>query len=240
MKKIFLTLFLVIATVALCQAVSFRISFPNGGEELRPNQSVKVTWVLMGYPTAVYAKLALYRGGTSQANFIGYINQHVHMTYEKVYDWQVGKYEGGQAAVGTGYYLRFISLDGASDFSDFSDGPFSIVLPKIHVGKVLTWMELNPVPGCPMCGNFDLNDLLARLGNPVNFEGNLVLLRNGRQVGLFGKLGQGGVLSNRVPRLQFTAGDFAVLGQENQGFEVAIIGARGIILQRKAISLKMK
>ena len=240
MRKAFVAMFVLVMTSAMCQAVPITITFPNSGEKLFLKQTVTITWTMMGYPTSVYAKLALYKGGTAQANFVGYIDQNVHISYEKVYQWQVGKYEGGFAPVGTNYYLRFISLNGASDFSDFCNQPFSIVLPKIQVGKLLTWVELNPVSGCPLCGNFDLNDLLARLGNPVNFDGNLVLLRNGRQMGLLGKLGQGGVLTNRVPKLQFLAGDFAVLGQENQGFELAIVSAKGIILQRKAISLKMK
>ena len=59
-------------------------------------------------------------------------------------------------------------------------------------------------------------------------------------MGQLGKLGQGGMLLNRSANLQFGAEDFALLGQENQGFEVAIVGAGGNILKRQAISLKMK
>ena len=130
-------------------------------------------------------------------------------------------------------------MNGDSDYSDFSN-PFSIVLPKIPIERLYKWVELNPDPGCPMCGHFNIEDLLARLGNPVDILGSLVILRNGRQVGQLGKLGQGGMLLNRMSKLQFGAEDFALLGLENQGFEVAIVGAGGNILKRQAISLKMK
>lgn len=240
MKKLLRAFFVLIWTAALCHAASITITFPNGGEELLVGKKVNVTWYMQGHPTSVYAKLALYKGGTDQAHLVGYIDQHVHISHAPVYEWQVGKYEGGSAAVGNGYYLRLISLDGAADFSDFSNAPFSIVLAKIPVQKLYKLVEINPVPGCPNCGSFDLNDLLAKLGNPVNMVGDLVVLRNGRQLGKLGRLGQGGMLMNRAPRLQFMAGDFALIGKENQGFEVAIVGARGIILQRQPISLKMK
>ena len=240
MKKLLWVSLIFVWTASMCHAGQVIISFPNGGEELLLGKKVTITWNMIGYPSSVFAKLALYKGGTNQANLVGYIDQNVHISHAPVYEWQVGKYEGGSAGVGNDYYLRFISLDGASDFSDFSNAPFSIVLPRIPVQKLYKWVELNPVPGCPMCGIFDLNGLLAKLGNPVNLVGDLVILRHGRQLGKLGKLGQGGMLLNRAPKLQLAAADFALLGKENQGFEVAIVGARGTILKRQAITLKMK
>jgi hypothetical protein len=101
-------------------------------------------------------------------------------------------------------------------------------------------VELDPDPGCPMCGVFNLEDLLARLGNRLPPIGRLVILRNGRQVGQLGVL-SGGLLLNRMSKLRFAVEDFALLGQENQGFEVAILDVlRPHVLKRQAISLKMK
>ena len=92
-----------------------------------------------------------------------------------------------------------------------------------------------------MCGVFDIGALLAKLGNPPpDVIGSLVLMRGGRQVGLLGRLGRGGLLPTEKVRLKFPADDFALIGQANQGFEVAILGESGNILKRQAISLKLK
>ncbi len=240
MKKVFFALFVFCVAAVMCHAATLTITFPNGGEQLPLKKTVTVTWTLWGYPTAVMAKLVLFKGGIDQAHMVGNIAQNVHVTHEKTFEWQVGSYEGGFAGVGNDYYLRIISMNGADDFSDFSNNPFSIVLPKIPIERFHEYVELNPDPGCPMCGSFDINDLLARLGNPVDIIGNLVILRNGRQVGLLGKLGRGGLLMNRMAKLQFGADDFAMIGQANQGFEVAIIGDSGNILKRAPISLRMR
>ena len=223
-------------------AAYVEITYPNGGEKLSLKKSVTITWIYSGTIDSSMVKLVLFKGGTDAAHKVGNIVQNISIRIASMhgaYTWQVGAYEGGFAGVGNDYYIKIISMNG--DFSDFSNNPFSIVLPKIPFEKLhREWVELIPEPGCPMCGHFNIEDLLARLGNPVDILGSLVILRNGRQVGQLGKLGQGGMLLNRMSKLQFGAEDFALLGQENQGFEVAIVGAGGNILKRQAISLKMK
>jgi len=241
MKKALMMLFVWIAVAALCDAANLTITFPNGGEKLPLKQTVTVTWTLLGYPTSVMAKLVLFKGGTDAAHKVGNIAHDVHVTHEPTFEWQVGSYEGGFAGVGNDYYLRIISTNGADDFSDFSNGPFSIVLPNIPIERFHEYIELNPDPGCPMCGVFDIGVLLAKLGNPPpDVIGSLVLMRGGRQVGLLGRLGRGGLLPTEKVRLKFPADDFALVGQANQGFEVAILGESGNILKRQAISLKLK
>jgi hypothetical protein len=240
MKKSLLVLVVLCLVVALGHAATLTITFPNGGEQLPLKKTVTVTWTLMGYPTAVMGKLVLFKGGTDAAHQVGTISQSVHVTHEKIFEWQVGSVEGGSVGVGNDYYLRIISLNGADDFSDFSNAPFSIVLPKIPIERFHEYVELNPDPGCPMCGIFDIGALLAQLGNPAGVAGNLVILRNGRQVGLLGKLGSGGLLPTARVKLRFPADDFAQIGRGGEGFEVAIIGDSGNILKRAPISLKMK
>jgi hypothetical protein len=241
MKKAVMSLLVWVAVAAICHAATISITFPNGGEQLPLKKTVTVTWTLMGYPTSPYAKLVLFKGGTDSAHKVGNIVKNIHITYGENFVWQVGSYEGGFAGIGDDYYLRIISMNGDSDFSDFSNNPFSIVLPKIPIERYREYVELNPDPGCPMCGVFDIGDLLEKLGHPSpDVIGDLVILRGGRQVGLLGKLGRGGLSSNQTVKLQFGAEDFSLLGQQNQGFEVAIMGAQGNILKRQAISLKMR
>jgi hypothetical protein len=247
MKKSLLALFVMCAVETMCYAIQIQVRSPNGQEKWKLGSTQTISWSLFGTPAidVTLVKLVLFKGGTASTNKIGNIVQNIavgplHVTPQisGTFDWTAGTYEGGVAPAGSDYYIRVISMNGQP--SDFSDGPFSLVFSKPPFKIERKFVEWNPDPGCPMCGNFDIGDLLARLGNPVDITGDLVILRNGRQVGLLGKLGQGGLSPDQKVKLRFGADDFALLGQENQGFEVAIVGAGGNILKRQAISLKLK
>ena len=240
MKKALMMLSLLIMFAAMCHATFITIAVPNGGEKLILKKYVLVGWQHGGTIDESLVKLVLFKGGTDEVHKVGTIVKNIPIGYSLsgTYNWQVGAYEGGFAVPGNDYYIKIITMDG--NFSDFSNNPFSIVPPSIPIGSVHEYVEWNPDPGCPMCGIFDIGALLAQLGNPAGVAGNLVLLRNGRQVGLLGKLGSGGLLPTARVRLKFPADDFALIGRGGQGFEVAIIGDSGRILHSKPIVLKMK
>ena len=237
MKKLLLVLFVLVAVVAMGYAANVTFTYPTLNSEVTWKQTASVTWTFTGHPGSSLVKLVLFKGGTDAAHKVGNIVQNITLGSGSCM-WKGGEHEGGFASAGSDYYLRIVSMNG--DFNYFS-ASFKIVLPKIPFEKLhREWVELIPEPGCPMCGVFNLEDLLARLGNPVDIRGDLVILRNGRQLGVLGKLGQGGMLLNRMSKLQFGAEDFGLLGQANQGFEVAIVGAGGSILKRQALSLKLR
>jgi hypothetical protein len=239
MKKLLLALFVLVVVAVMCQAANVSFSYPVTGSKVPWKQTVMVTWTYTGHPASALVKLVLFQNGTEPANKVGNVVQNITLGAGSC-PWRGGQLESGEyAGIGGNYYLRIISMNG--DFNYFSP-PFSIVLPKIPPEELhRKWYDLNPDPGCPMCGVFDIGALLAELGNPPpDLIGDLVILRNGRQVGLLGKLGQGGLSASSKVKLQFGAGDFALLGQANQGFEVAIVGAGGNILKRQALSLKLR
>ena len=238
MKKLVLPLFLLFVLAVMCQAANVTITFPAAGSQLVLKSGVSITWSYSGYSASSLVKLVLFKGGTSSGHKVGNVAQNLTLG-SGAYSWQAGEYSGGFAGAGADYYLKIVSVNG--DFNDFSDA-FSIVLPKIPpFERYREYVELNPDPGCPMCGVFNIGDLLERLGHPgPDVIGDLVILRGGRQVGLLGKLGRGGLSANQTVKLQFGADDFSLLGKQNQGFEVAIMGAQGNILKRQAISLKLR
>ena len=227
---------------------------PGGKITLHENYPIYYMWDpgdLAVPPT--HFKLELFKGGTTPANFVGLIAQNIPLGKTGfnqtaggspdnggIYFWHAGTLIGGQAPAGSGYCVRAVTMDGQITSHCYSFNLEEPPPPNNNIIKGKRFILMQRVSGCPMCGIFDLNGLLAKLGNPVNMVGDLVILRNGRQLGKLAKLGQGGMLLNRAPKLQFAAADFALIGKENQSFEVAIVGARGIILQRQPISLKMK
>jgi hypothetical protein len=240
MKKTLPMLFVLLAFAAMCHATFITVTVPNGGEKLILKKYALVGWQHGGTIDESLVKLVLFKGGTDEGHKVGTIAQSIPIGYSlsATYNWQVGAYEGGFAVPGNDYYIKVITMDG--NFSDFSDNPFSIVPPMIPIERLQGFVEFNPDPGCPMCGIFEIGALLAQLGNPSGVAGNLVLLRNGRQVGLLGRLGRGGLLPTARVRLKFPADDFAQIGRGGEGFEVAIIGDSGNILKRAPISLRMR
>jgi hypothetical protein len=234
MKKAVMSLLVGVAAAAMCHAATISITFPNGGEQLPLKNFVLIGWQHGGTIDESLVKIVLFKGGTDSAHKVGNIVQNIPIgnSLSATYNWQAGAYKGGFAGPGHDYYIKIITMDG--NFSDFSNNPFSIVLPKIPIERYREYVELNPDPDCPMCGVFDIGALLAELGNPPpDLIGNLVILRGGRQVGLLGRLGRGGLSANQTAKLQFAAEDFSLLGKQNQGFEVAIMGAQGNILKRR-------
>ena len=247
MKKVFFALFVFCVVAAMCPATvppPPAITQPNGGESLISETTGNDLLDLLrisGYGNRL--RFDIVQGGEDQAHKLGYITQNHYPLCASgacSFQWEVGAYEGGNAGPGNDYYIEIV-LTYNGDYSDFSDNPFSIVPPKIPIERLHGFVEFNPDPGCPMCGVFNIGDLLEKLGHPgPDVIGDLVILRGGRQVGLLGKLGRGGLSANQTVKFQFGAEDFSLLGKPNQGFEVAIMGAQGNILKRQAISLKMR
>ena len=247
-KRLLAALFVLCVVAAMCHAGAFVIAKPQPGEkiQLKSDYNIVWYWTLDGLDVLpTHVRFVLFKGGKASTNMLGNISQNLPIgdagwSHGGKFLWKAGEYEGGPASAGNDYYIQAVTSDVVLTHDNFQ-GPFSLFVPVLNLQALTSrYIEFNPDPGCPMCGIFEVGSLLAQLGNPAGVAGNLVLLRNGRQVGLLGKLGSGGLLPTARVRLKFPADDFALIGRGGEGFEVAIIGDSGNILKRAPISLKMK
>jgi hypothetical protein len=243
------------ALVAIGQAAIELDYFPPGQNiTLNKNFAIFYMWEpgnLAVPPT--HFKLELYRGEANPANLVGLIAQDIALGKPGVnqtgggspdnggiYTWKAGALIAGQAPAGNGYCVRAVTMDG--QITSYCYG-FNLVEPPspnlgIVNGNGFILVQRDPV--CPMCGVFDIRALLDQVSFPAGSAGNLVLLRNGRRIGLLGKLGAGALPPGQKVKLQFTTADFALVQRGGQGFELAIIGDTGKILRSKQIVLKME
>ena len=90
---------------------------PNGYENWQTGSTHPITWTAPGISSLV--KLVLFKDGVKLGNIA--INLSAG---SGAFSWPVGTYIGGTAAVGTGYAVRLITIDGA--LQDNSDATFSI------------------------------------------------------------------------------------------------------------------
>jgi hypothetical protein len=225
---------------------------PGGNITLNKNFDIYYMWEpgdLAVPPT--HFKLELYKG-TTPAHFVGLIAQNIPLGKPGlnqtgggspdnggIYIWKAGTLIGGQAPAGS-YCVRAVTMDGQITCHCYSFNLVEPPPPNLNIIKGKRFILVQRDPGCPMCGVFDIRALLAHVSFPAGSAGNLVLLCNGRRVGLLGKLGAGALPPGQKVKLQFTTADFALVQRGGQGFELAIIGDTGKILRSKQIVLKME
>ena len=93
------------------------VTAPNGGETWPSGAVRSITWNAGGITGTI--KLVLFQDGVKKGNIA------MNLPAESgSYAWTVGSYIGGTAAVGAGFTIRAITMDGQN--SDFSDAPFAI------------------------------------------------------------------------------------------------------------------
>ena len=94
------------------------LTAPNGGESWTRGGTRAVTWISAGGVTG-NLKLVLFKAGIKVGNIVSDIP-----VSGGTYSWTVGSYIGGTAAIGTGYKIRVITMDG--QYSDYGNNTFAI------------------------------------------------------------------------------------------------------------------
>ena len=143
-----------------------------------------------------------------------------------------------KAPAGSGYRIRVTSYGG--QYYGETDA-FSIVA-KLDPGwvqhrfKLVNRIPVWPVPGCPQCGEVQLEDLWKILeGDPDVQE--IQLWQGGR---MLAKLAERGAVARRLAGRRVEFGDaFAKLRQGGAGFELRLLASGGRLLRTQAVVLEM-
>jgi hypothetical protein len=143
-----------------------------------------------------------------------------------------------KAPMGSDYRIRIRTHDGAY-YSEI--GPFAITV-QIHPGafnrhKHIARIPVWPVPGCPMCGEVQLQELWQIIESSPEVQ-EVQLWHGGR---MLAKLAERGVAARRLSgrRVEF-GGSFALLQKGGAGFELRLLGASGKLLGTQAVVLNLK
>ncbi len=144
-----------------------------------------------------------------------------------------------KALPGTGYRIRVTGYGG--EYYDETDA-FSIAA-KIDPGwaqhrfKVANHIPVGPVPGCPMCGAVQLQEVWKILENAPDVQ-EIQLWQGGRMLGQLVERGGAG-LRPAHRRIEF-GGSFAQLQRGDGGFELRLFGAQRKLLHTQAVVLEFR
>lgn len=105
-------------------AQSFTITSPNGGESWELGKPRNITWTYSGLPNSTLVKLMLWKDGSKVGDIAADIP--IGSSGSGTYSWTVGNYQGGTAAVGSGYKIRIRDIHNQVEV-DQSNQPFAIV-----------------------------------------------------------------------------------------------------------------
>lgn len=255
MKKcqIFVAMATLAAFPAFAASPAIELDYFPPGQNIPLNSDFPVYFMWQPGDLAVpptHFKLELYKGGTTPADFIGLIARDIPLGKPGVnqtgggspenggtYVWKAGALLAGQAPAGSGYCVRAVTMDGQITSFCYS---FNLVAPVPHGISAHRFMDLILAsdPACPMCGFVDIGALLAQLGNPADLHGRLVLLRDGREVAVLGRLQRGGLQRGQRVNVRFAAPEIDLIRRGGQGFAVAIVGDHGRQLFSRPIRLK--
>jgi hypothetical protein len=205
---------------------------------------VSITWLGFGLGISPPCYVDLYRNGTLvQRLEENEMNRSFGCgtgTAWKVGYWldpMTGSWEDEpRFPAGSGYTIRI--SDGTGTYVDESDA-FTIAakFDPAPFAKRLRWLTRIPVwpqPGCPMCGEVQLQELWKIFaGNPDVQE--IQLWQGGR---MLAKLAERGAAGRRLAgrRVEFGS-SFAQLQRGGAGFELRLFGARGRLLHTQAVVL---
>ena len=140
---------------------------------------------------------------------------------------------------GSGYRIRVSNSGGG--YTCESD-PFTIIA-KIDPGrfkafsKIPSHIPVWPVPGCPMCGEVQLQELWEFFESSPDVQ-EIQLWQGNR---MLAKLAERGAVARRLAgrRVEFGAA-FAKLRQGGAGFELRLLAAGGRLLGTQAVALDLK
>jgi hypothetical protein len=162
------------------------------------------------------------------------------------YSWTVGNLHDPdtdmplpeKAPMGNDYRIRIRTHDGAY-YAEI--GPFAITV-QIHPGafnrfKKIARIPVWPVPGCPECGEVQLQDLWQIIESSPEVQ-EVQLWQGGR---MLAKLVERRAARMRLANRRVEFGNaFAKLRQGGAGFELRLLGAEGKLLDTQAVVLNLK
>ncbi len=205
-------------------------------------------WQAFGFfPPMQPAYFDLYRSGTlvgpiganTMGKFNGYGCGNSHQwTVGDLYDPDTDMPLPEKAPPGNDYRIRVRNHDGAF-YSEI--GPFAIIV-QIHPGwlsrfKKISRIPVGPVPGCPECGEVQLEELWKILENGPDVQ-EVQLWHGGRMLAR--------LVERRAARMRLAdrrvefGGAFAQLRQGGAGFELRLFDVNGRLLGTQAVVLNLK
>lgn len=113
----------ILTTFAYAQTL--QLLSPNGGESWRVGQNKSITWTSSGLPENHAVQLELLHNGSK----IGTIRSNISIGAAgetSSWTWRVGTYQGGTAAVDSGYTIRITDMWNRQ-YTDVSNGTFTLV-----------------------------------------------------------------------------------------------------------------
>jgi hypothetical protein len=209
---------------------------------------VPATYWAFGFSSNQVVYFDLYRNGTlvgiAAANFT---HDHFHFC-EMPVTWTVGQLVDEEyweplaekAPPGTGYKIR-LRVSGTGGY--FADaGTFTIARRFDPSGirdlsKDLVHIPVWPVPGCPMCGEVQMQELWKIFESSPDVR-EIQLWQGGR---LLARLAERGAAARRLAgrRVEF-GGSFAQLRKGGAGFELRLFAAGNRLLRTQAVILDFK
>lgn len=140
---------------------------------------------------------------------------------------------------GGGYRIR-VSNSGGQYFGESADFTITMIIDPNHLlkrFKLITRIPVGPVPGCPMCGEVQLQELWEIFESSPNVQ-EIQLWQGGR---MLGKLAERGAAGRRLAsrRMEFGS-SFAQLQRGGSGFELRLLDAQGKLLHTQAVALDYK
>lgn len=141
------------------------------------------------------------------------------------------------APAGGGYKIRISSMTGQY----FDESATFTIVEKFDPGKFVRFRRISripvfPEPGCPMCGEVQLSDLLEIIQNEPGAH-VVELWHAGRSLGKLFEVGAGRRRS--AMRIDF-GNSFPQLKQGGGGFELRVFDNRGKLLHTQAVMLNFK
>lgn len=123
MKKVLLSLLVMVILSVMVYSGTITVLHPNGGETLKKGEQISITWNANGITNPF--KITLWRNNS----LVGVINQRIPVGNGRLnYEWKVGDYVGGKASIGGGYKIKI--KEKTTAVADFSNNSFNIDSPN--------------------------------------------------------------------------------------------------------------
>ena len=209
---------------------------------------VAATYRAFGFSSNQAVFLDLYRNGAlvgiAAANFT---HDHFHPC-EMPVTWTVGTLVDEEsweplaekAPAGDGYKIR-LRVSGQTGY--FADAGTFTIARRFDPGTIrdlskgLSRVPVRPIPGCPMCGEVQLQELWKLFESSPDVQE--IQLWHGNR--MLAKLAERGAVARRLAGRRVEFGNaFAKLRQGGAGFELRLLAASGRLLRTQAVVLSLQ
>ena len=231
--KFLTTIVLLVGLVALLPAQKVIVTAPQDGAVWGLGQAKWITWDANGFTGTVQIEM-VEMNGDSNSCALPYTGPMPLATDQKI-KWRVGDQGVSKPSLPPGVYQLCIYQMGGNNDGDWSKSvTFSIVsltFPKLKHFRFIEyrWPPL-PGPDPCLCPEFDLKPLkevFAKVKSPIS----IVLMKNGQQLQQLGSFAGSAMLPASL-KAKLSQGDFNLLKSGKAKFTLAVLGARGKILNQ--------